>query len=680
MISLDSARVSLLVCRANGTLGEGIVGVNPALLSAPEPAILCAHPGDPRSHSEAVHVHGFAEVPLGVLAIGQELAARLDLDRPNAAWHLGTSSVTVVRAEVVELELTVDAPVVAMADALSAQGQLAGRLLYASSAQQLGALSLAVGDDEYRVRYVRPAPVPDTDTLYQLDASTEVQLSSSGVRSPVDIVVLADCSRSMGVADVKARDSANGAITRLDAVKRGLEGLFEELIASTGRMARFALVSFADDCKLVFPALGGMAELDQAAPQQQRIELSQAIQRLRPKGDTHFGRALQFAGELLAKHSAPGNERLIVVISDGADWDSAAADDRDELMLSGVAAPLSLVESLSAQLGVRLHAIGISSRQNFKRFLRYMETSQGYAGRAHPSWVPNEDILRALMRVAGSDPERVGDADVLYEYFDQLDAGVSQRVSVGQPAGPPELTSGERLQLAEVERVNCREQLGREAQAAWRGCNTTAQSIIDVPLLLHRIPMVNEALNGQLFWAIDVVSRSHFRSWWGELDQVFKEGYDVKSFTIPGVRDVFDGERMRDLHQLRNWMSHLQTVPSRKSDLARTRKALQKLVGRPELADDDPADDEDEVWSRLQLALLTELHQIGLELATCLETAATAKAAGTYRPAAPELMAPEDQAPAPAAPTLVFVDAPRLQTWRQVRQERELQQARWDNG
>jgi hypothetical protein len=190
MISLDSSRVSLLVCRANGTLGEGIVGANLALLSAPEPAILCAHPGDPLSRSEAVQLHGFAEVPPGVLAIGQELAARLDLDRPNAAWHLGASSVTVVRAEVVELELTVDAPVVAIADALSAQGQLAGRLLYVSSAQQLGALSLTVGDDEYRVRYVRPAPVPDTDTLYQLDASTEVQLSSSGIRSPVDIVVL----------------------------------------------------------------------------------------------------------------------------------------------------------------------------------------------------------------------------------------------------------------------------------------------------------------------------------------------------------------------------------------------------------------------------------------------------------------------------------------------------------
>jgi Mg-chelatase subunit ChlD len=668
MIDLDSTETSLLVCGANGALEQSIVGVNLALLSAPEPAILCAHPGNPLSRSEAVQVHGFAEVPLGTLAIGQELAARLDLDQHQATWQLGMQSVALVRAEALELELTVDAPVAATAEALSAEGYLAERLLYASSSQQLGDLSLAVDGEDYRVRRIQPAPAPGTATLYQIDPGTQVQLSSTGIRTSVDIVVLVDTSRSMGVPDLKDLGGPTGGAskrssTRMEAMKRALDNLLKERMATPGRLARFALVAFASNCKLVFPPLGGMAELDENTPEQSRAELEQAIGRLQPRGDTDLGRALKFAGELLAKHSAPGNDRLIVLISDGAD--SANDGDGDGEMLYGVAAPLSLVESLSMQLGVRLHAIGISSPQTFDSFFRALRADKGYAGPAHRSWRPDHRLLEELTQMSGGDPKRLGDADVLLEHFNQLSGGVSHRVSVGEASRTPQLTPAELSQLAQhqaragvAQRAKQREELSRDIKAIWRHCNDTAERVIELSLL-HKGRLVNEALNGQLLWATDVLSRNQFRSWWLEVQQVFSEAHRKKAFSIPGVREIWRGERMSDLWQLRNWMSHNQDLPDRKRDLEKSSKALLKFVGLPELADDDR-----EHWSRLQLELLRELREVGRELAACLEASAQAKAEGRYEPAPPEAAAAETAPSAEPAlatgPALLFVSAPPL--------------------
>jgi hypothetical protein len=679
MIGLHSSQTSLLLCGPDGALDQNIVGVNSALLDAPEPAILCAHPDDPLSRSEAVQVHGFAEIPPGVLAIGQELAARLDLDQHEATWRLDVNTFTRQKAKVLELELTVDAPVVAaMAQALSAQASLAGRLLYVSASQQVGALALAVAGEDYRVRRVDPEPAPGRVTLYELDSSTEVQLFSSGTRTPVDVVVLADSSRSMGVPDLEGMrgpeasvSSSKPATTRLDGAKRALDHLLKERMAAPGRLARFALVSFANDCKLVFPTVGGMAELDENTPQQTRIELAEAIARLQPKGDTDLGSALKFAGELLAKHSAPGNDRLIVLISDGAHsaddrGDDEYRDDRDDgAMLKGIAEPRSLVESLSAQLGVRVHSIGISSPEGFNSFLRRMQSAKGYASPAHQSWCPNDELLRALMQVSGGDPERVGSSLVSLEYFAQLGAGVSYRVNVGQPPPPPQLTPAElscleqyQAQVGKTQRARQREELARDIQSEWRKCNDIAEALIDWPLL-YKEDLVNNTLNGDLLWKTDVLSRNDFRSWWLDMHQVFHESQHPYSFKIPGVRQILKSEQTSDIWQLRNWMSHNQNLPDRKREREKSQKALHKFVGVCELADGDSDN-----WSRLQLALLTELRELGRTLAACLAASAQAKAAGTYRHVIPELPASEEPAQKPTGPRLLLISAPPLRTQR----------------
>jgi Mg-chelatase subunit ChlD len=675
MISLDSSQLTLLVCGPNGTLDQGVVGVNAAQLAAPEPAVLYSHPGDPLGRSEGVMVHGFADVPPGTLAIGQELAARLDLTQYDSQWRLANESVALVRAEALELELTtVDVSLDEAAAALSAAGRLAGRLLYAASPEQIGALSLARDGEEYRVRRIHPEPVQGTSTLYRVDESTEVQLCSSGVQRPVDIVVLADTSRSMGVPDLReraSRNSSNGSarpLSRMDAVKLALGNLLKERMTTPGRLARFALVAFADDCRLVFPALGGMAELDENTPKQILSELETAITRLQPKGDTNLGRALKFAGELLAKHSAPGNDRLIVLISDGAEGASDGGEGEGD-MLQGVEAPVSLASSLSTQMNVRLHAIGISSPEVFKGFLRRMQASEGYAARAHSSWVPNHRLLRSLVRVSGGDPERVGDADVLLDYFDELAQGVSHRVKVGGAVNSPELTEEELGQLREhqahagaAHRAKRREELARDTQEAFNQCDRFAQSVIGVSLL-YKSTFVYDMINGRLMWATDVQSRAQCAPWWSDIHKVFCEAQrKQQALTIPGLREIWHGERMSDLWQLRNWLLHNQDLPDRRRDLEKSRRILRKFVGISEFADDDH-----ETWSRLQLALLSELRELWQECQSCLDAAARAKADGTYQPALPEPSAAEEPAPkVQPGPALFLLSAPPLQTRRSL--------------
>src|SRR3712207_8930077 len=62
---------------------------------------------------------------------------------------------------------------------------------------------------------------------------------------------------------------------------------------------------------------------------------------LQPYGPTRIEVALHAAAELLYRHGHPGNERLIVLVSDGAQW-SPGRDDDTGRVFEALAEPISL--------------------------------------------------------------------------------------------------------------------------------------------------------------------------------------------------------------------------------------------------------------------------------------------------------------------------------------------------
>jgi hypothetical protein len=216
---------------------------------------------------------------------------------------------------------------------------------------------------------------------------------------------------------------------RLEALQQALRDLLEMRLQISGRVSRIALVEFNRETRQVFPRGGGMAQLDGGSPADVVEEFRNAVTLLRARGGTNIGNALHEAANLLYQHGHAGNERLVVLVSDGANWAPKGEQGSGE-MVNALEEPVSLMEHLNRDMGIRLRAIGISTADLFRR--------RGYVPDA--DMVPNHDLLEELVKVGGGDPTTIGGLDVLEEYFSGLASGITYRVRKGLrepcPAGP----------------------------------------------------------------------------------------------------------------------------------------------------------------------------------------------------------------------------------------------------
>lgn len=71
-------------------------------------------------------------------------------------------------------------------------------------------------------------------------------------------------------------------------------------------------------------------------------------------------------------------------------------------------------------MGIRLHAIGISTAELFHRRGKWDP---------HPASIPDHALLEELVKVGGGDPITVGGPDVLSQYFSELGSDVVHRVT-----------------------------------------------------------------------------------------------------------------------------------------------------------------------------------------------------------------------------------------------------------
>lgn len=476
---------------AGGPLHGQHVGVAPAVLppGAPGqglPALLGLTVAG-ESVRLAVRLVALADVPEGVLAVNSELAGELDLaDRsPEPAWRLDV--VPVVPAARIRLETPTEAPVEAAVRALT-EGGLPGRLLWLPPGDGAD-LWLEVGGLPYRVQQLEAGA--DRGVIAEIGPATEAELFAPSTRTGVDIVVLADCSGSMGVDDIPVAAEGGGGLLRglfgrparpaarqRDAALRdALQYLLDMRLRISGRVSRLALVAFTHTTRQIFPRGGGMAELDSAtlaAADEFRI----AVSLLRPENaGTDIGNALHEAANLLYRYGKPGNEKLIVLVSDGAHWAPRGDRGLGEVVYAAQE-PVSLMEHLHRNTGLRLHALGISTPQLYRQWLR-----QG--NQDGPGLEPDHGLLEQLVRVGGGGAATVGGFDVLAEYFSGLGAGVSRQVPLraaptADAALPPGTLAALRVVQAEQDRAR---QPGAPDAAALDGL---ADRLLDAAGLCNR--------------------------------------------------------------------------------------------------------------------------------------------------------------------------------------------------
>jgi Mg-chelatase subunit ChlD len=615
--SADTAQLSLAI--GPGLVEGYLVAVSTAD-TAEQSAGVFAVGLHPAPDQRAVRIVPVPQLPARTVVVSEMLADDLGLHADAPRWQL--SKEPAAEAATVVLESMTEGKLDDLVGLLARASDLAGQVLWLTDDGETAWVHAR--GTPFRVRSASGPGDTPLQHLVQISQSTEIQLVAPVNRTGVDIVILADCSGSMSWGDIEQRGASQpnwrgtSFVKRIDALKQALGQMIDIRAHTAGRVSRIALVSFTDRAECVFPRQGGMTEISGADDARALADFRDAVNILRPQeAGTDIGQALHFASELLYRQGVPGNDRLIVLVSDGAEWAPQTEEATGEAV-AAVSDPVSLMEELEKSMGIKLHAIGISDDHSFHRWWdAYMRSAKGDP---HVSIVPNHRLLTELVRVGGGDPRRVGGMEVLQEYFTGLGEGVTRRV--GRPA-PPALRPAQTTfkTLAEPrpdedgELASRRKALADQAQQLRPDCvklsercgaKAMYQKIDDTSKLLR----IGRSIQGE----------DEFRTWVNDLDHMFYEKLESrllaqkpdKDYDIPQVRTLIWDGRMYQIRLLRNYADHESLKSEDQIAIARImmRFADTKLINR----------DDARRWTKVQVGLLEDLVSVLTEVRRTLDS------------------------------------------------------------
>ncbi|GII90251.1 vWA domain-containing protein [Sinosporangium siamense] len=631
---MNGTVLSARTCQVAVVGGEGLVsgqrvGVNPLVARRASAGLLL--PFGEESQARPVRLVAVPEVPERGIAISEALARETGVADDGEEWELRLREPT--PAASIVLEPKVDIVVDDAVRQLRASTSLDGRLFFAAPAKGTGAAWLDLQGVPYRVRDVSDARGNPLRGLVKIDTTTQVELFVSGARAGVDIVILADCSASMSWSDVPTpgetlRGSAarHAYMTRMDALKRALRQMAESRMQVGGRVARLAMVRFTTRSTTVFPVGGGMEELGTTDDDESLRKFKVAVGKLRPEdASTDIGQAIGYAGDLLDTYGLPYNDRLIVLVSDGADWNEKGVEKTGEV-LAVRADAVSLTQELHETQNVRLHALGISDEEQFFKWWR-QSPERNYEPAA--SLIPNHRLLRRIVEEGGGDASRIGGVDVLEEYFSMLGAGVTRSIGRPRPEVLPPAQRGiaalfpERRRLVVTKEETRLKEVAERIQQLYGACvlasaNRTGQSIYRSTSDPMALLTIGNAVS----------SRDTFNAWVLRMDQIFHERLDSRlrkrepdeDYDVPGMHEIIWDGKLENIHMLRISVAHDTPGRNNKNQAAEHRKKIGDLLvsvtGRYHLMDDDAAG-----WGRLQLHLMEELSDMLTKLESTINSA-----------------------------------------------------------
>lgn len=609
-MKIDRQKATLLPIRGDSLVRGHQIAVSAALFPAPALGILQTE------HGRCAPVRAVPIQARGapVVVVAEALWDELDLAERDG-WTVTLGEHRAITASRIALERAADERGEGrdrIDQATLVQRHLGGAVLWhppnAGDAQDLD-----LGGTLYQVRALEPtAP----GSLYTFDATTRVQLVTSSARVGIDIVILADCSGSMSVNDLD-EGPAEGAhrlmsrpIQRIEAVRRALKRLVELRKATSGRTSKIALLAFNQQTRQLFPVQGGMADFDASAAPALIGQFESAIGLLTPDGGTDIGQALTAAQNLLVKFGQPGNERLIVLLSDGADLPQREQGEGE--IIEDFKDPVTVMTRLHSWTAIRLHAIGISTPEIFARWARERKKDPD-----SPGYCPNHELLHALMKVGGGDPTRMGDTDVLRSYFADLGYGAYHDIAGPSAWTAPPLSTGELASIEEA--LGHTEAKGRREDPALQKlvyalagartrCNDAAVRRVGRRLFAHLESANLTSLLGGLHAAAQ--TEAGFRDWIAVLYQVFFEGRDgrtasgaIPPYEMPEVQRILAEEDFHDIT-----LFHAAYADPSEDGVERSRlSAAVQGAWRRRVGGAAPAWDATPAWYDLQVSLLRGL-------------------------------------------------------------------------
>jgi hypothetical protein len=280
-----------------------------------------------------------------------------------------------------------------------------------------------IGRGYFNFRSIEPAPETLwSSTLLVFDERTTINLFVPHRKGGVDMVILVDASNSMDLSDYVGAD--NRVRSRLEGVRVALEALFQRRLASGSRVSRIATVVFGANTQMLYPQQqgGAMVELRNEALIE---DIRASTRNLSPFGlqrlsvdrlQTNISGGLIYAAGLLNSFSLEGNEKMIVLLSDGADWTEDVESRSEGEIVSTAHDPAVLADSLHYDSQIRIHTVAISDEQALRKHEDRRYWDQAWA-------VPNTRLLRKVADFTEGLFFERPDAGVLAKLLDEIGEG-----------------------------------------------------------------------------------------------------------------------------------------------------------------------------------------------------------------------------------------------------------------
>ncbi len=388
-------------------------------------------PGEPEKRY-AVRLIVEATLPTGQIYVNQHFASRIGLKAGGSrCWAIKQP------AQVVPLQKVVLEPEAELNDIEQECDNLRKkrddlftyRCLLVTENKDLEALSLHMAENSYfRLRSIEPdiQTIPANSVLF-FNEQTRLELFVPLRKKAVDMVILVDVSTSMDFRDYI--DANNHLGTRLMGVQKALQTLFDRRLASESRISNIAILVFSSEIASLFPPTSlSMTEVKQAT----RPDLQKSLRMLNGsylsenilyRGGTNLVAALHKAMDTFDMCSQEENERLLLLLSDGADWTRKTDENRDGEVSGMTDDPVEMAEMSHHNSHIRIYTVAISDEKTFKQYIkdpRYINDAKA---------IPNTRLLRAIAASTSGKYYESPNARVLTKLFDELGQGIHYQLT-----------------------------------------------------------------------------------------------------------------------------------------------------------------------------------------------------------------------------------------------------------
>jgi Mg-chelatase subunit ChlD len=388
-------------------------------------------PGEPEKQY-AVHLKIDAKVPPGKIHVNYHFAEQIGLKQNTSRfWAIKRASQVIpLRKVVLEPDAELD-DIEQECESLRQRRDdfFTHRSLFVKKNTDLESLSLYVAEKGYfRLRSIEPdLQTIQSDTLLTFNEQTQLELFVPLRKKAIDMVILVDVSTSMDFPDYV--DSNNHVGSRLMGVQKALQVLFERRLAAESRVSNIAILVFSSQIASLFPPKSlSMIEVRQDT----RPHIQKSLKMLNPsylseniiyRGGTNLVAALHKAMDTFDMCSQEENERLLLLLSDGADWARNTDENKDGEVSGMTNDPVEMAEISHHNSNIRIHTIAISDEQTFKRYItdpRYTNDNKA---------IPNTRLLRAIAASTRGKYYESPNAKVLTKLFDELGEGVHYQLT-----------------------------------------------------------------------------------------------------------------------------------------------------------------------------------------------------------------------------------------------------------